>query len=352
MKTYKELTENIRSRINPENISLEKSFSDELSTISYNDVLLYIRLAMKGVDDTYTQKSKLAGERVKSHLESRIQDIKFEYQGSVMTNTHIVGYSDIDLLTICDKFYSFDNPGIKQILDNGLLSMQYSQESILKFRNVSNGPFYSGNSLEDLKALRTDCEKTLTDVYDICNIENPKCIKIKNLSLKRDVDVVIANWYEDALSISNGDKEYKGIQIYDKDNNIKLPADFPFLSISRINARSTFTNGRLKKMIRFLKNLKANSDHEIPLNSFDINAICYNIDVNKYSDKTFYELVPVLYFQLASICNNDAHANSITSVDSKEYIFKGRPNKLQSLRLLLNEISGIYLDLRAKTLHS
>ena len=58
-RNYKLLTESIKGRINPENFELKKSFSDELATISYSEVLTYIRLAMKGVEPEYTQKSKL-----------------------------------------------------------------------------------------------------------------------------------------------------------------------------------------------------------------------------------------------------------------------------------------------------
>jgi hypothetical protein len=97
-KNYRQLTESIRSRINPDNIAIQKAFSDELSTLSYSDVLTFIRFAMKSVEPEYTQKSRDAGERVKEHLSKELKDVSFKYQGSVMTNTHIKGYSDIDLL--------------------------------------------------------------------------------------------------------------------------------------------------------------------------------------------------------------------------------------------------------------
>ena len=48
MKDYRRLTENIRTRTNPENIAINKAFSDELSSISYSDILKYVRYAMKG----------------------------------------------------------------------------------------------------------------------------------------------------------------------------------------------------------------------------------------------------------------------------------------------------------------
>ena len=114
-KKYKQLSEGIKGQINPENFVLRKSFSDELATVSYSEVLTYIRVAMKGVESEYTQKCKDAGERVKDHLSKKLTDITYRYQGSVMTDTYIRGYSDIDLLTICEKFYTYDATKVKQI---------------------------------------------------------------------------------------------------------------------------------------------------------------------------------------------------------------------------------------------
>ena len=348
-KNYKLLTESIRGRINPENFALKKSFSDELATVSYSEVLTYIRLAMKGVEPEYTQKSKDAGERVKEHLSKKLSDVVFKYQGSVMTDTHIKGYSDIDLLTICDKFYTYDAPKIKQILESVEQKNRYRQASIDKMVKEVNTSSYQGNSLQDLKQLRLDSETILEDVYDICDTTKPKSIKIKNQSLNREVDVVIANWYDDVSSVINDKGEYRGIQVYNKETHSKGKKDFPFLSIKRINERSSDTNGRLKRMIRFLKNTKANSYQEIDLSSFDINAICYDIEVEKYQTLSFYELVPVIYYQIKEICTNQTKSDSIISVDGREYIFRYNSEKLENLKLLLGEVEGIFVDLR-KTL--
>lgn len=345
-KNYKLLTESIKGRINPENFALKKSFSDELATVSYSEVLTYIRLAMKSVEPEYTQKSKNAGERVKEHLSKKLSDVVFKYQGSVMTDTHIKGYSDIDLLTISDKFYTYDAPKIKQILESVEQKNRYRQASIEKMVKEVNTSSYQGNALQDLRQLRLDSELILEDVYDICDTRKPKSIKIKNQSLNREVDVVIANWYDDVTSVINDKGEYRGIQVYNKENHSKGNADFPFLSIKRINERSSDTNGRLKRMIRFLKNTKANSNQEIDLSSFDINAVCYDIEVVKYQTLSFYELVPVIYYQLKEICTNQTKSDSIISVDGREYIFRYNSKKLENLKLLLAEVEGIFVDLR------
>jgi hypothetical protein len=346
-KNYKQLTESIRGRINPENFQLPKFFSAELSTISYSDVLTYIRIAMKGVEPEYTKKSRSAGERVKEHLNKELTNVSFKYQGSVMTDTHIKGYSDIDLLTISENFYQYDSSKVKQILQNTTERAKYFQSAIDKLQREENVSSYTGNSIDDLRNLRLDSEKILLKIYSTRDISRPKAIKIKNLSLNRDVDIVIANWYDDVSSIINDKGEYRGIQIYNKDTNLREKADYPFLSIKRINDRSSETNGRLKKMIRFLKNIKANSNQEIDLSSFDINAICYDINISEYQNLSFYELVPVIYKQMMSICSDSTKADSIVSVDGREWIFRYKSAKIENMKILLVEVGSIFTDLKS-----
>lgn len=346
MKDYRKLIQNIQARTNPENIMLKKAFSDELSSISYSDILKYVRYAMKSVEPEYTQKSRLAGERVQNHLKDNLSDVVYKYQGSVMTNTHIKGASDIDLLVITDTFYTFDRDSISKVLSTSNLRSKLYSSQIDKLENQLKGGGYT-NATEDLKKNRTDSENTLIPIYDICDVSHSKAIKITNKSLKRDVDIVIANWYDNVTAVlRDKDLDFRGIQVYNKASNTKGKADYPFLSIKRINERSTETNGRLKRMIRFLKNIKADSNLEIKLSSFDINAICYDIDINKYSSKKFYELVPVIYLQLKSLSNNTLHSNDLKSVDGNEFIFRNDSSKLNSLRNMISEIDSILLDLK------
>ncbi|MGJ1366773.1 nucleotidyltransferase domain-containing protein [Sphingobacterium spiritivorum] len=343
-QNYRELTRQLRNRLDPENQILEKSIKEELSSISYSDVLEYVRYAMNGVEPSYTQRSKEAGDRVKTHLyNGGITSATFRYQGSVMTDTHIRGYSDIDLLVISDLFYTFDSIGVTQALNE---SYYYQPSQLQKLRTEKEVGSYAGNALDDLRQLRLDSEGILQKKYIVCDISKPKSIKIENKDLKREVDVVISNWYDDVTSIVNDKGTNRGIQVYNKELHQKGKVDFPFVSIDRINARSAETFGRLKKMIRFLKNLKAKSDLQIDLSSFDFNAICYDIDVSVYRHAVFYELVPVLYHQLTRLAGDTNLANSLLSVDGREYIFRGKPEKMQSLRNLLIEINAILLDLK------
>ncbi len=340
-KNYKNLTESIKNNLNPDNIAYGENYNKELSTISYSDVLTYVRFAMKGVEPNYTQKTKEAGERVKQHLNDKLEAVTFEYQGSVMTNTHIKGHSDIDLLTICNKFHSYNSEKIKESINEAY--KRRDNFSVKRLEEYLREPKYQGNSLEDLKKIRYDSENVLKNIYDICDITKPKAIKIENKALVREVDIVIAKWYKDADSVLNDKKENTGIQIFNKQLNATENIDFPFLSISRINEKNIKTNKRLKKMIRFLKNIKINSENSISISSFDINAICYDIEISKYKDLEYIKMVKVIYEQLKELILYKH--SSLLSVDGREYIFREKYEKLEDLKLLCNEVEGILLDM-------
>ena len=98
-------------------------------------------------------------------------------------------------------------------------------------------------------------------------------------------------------------------------------------------------------MIRFLKHCKAESLLQIGLTSFDINAICYAIEVQDYADLSFYDLVPILYLQLKRINEDSNYADKLMSVDGREHIFRFDSEKKENLKQMLAEVEGIYFDL-------
>jgi hypothetical protein len=352
-ENYRSLAEDIIKQQNPDHIPFTNTFSAELSSVNYSDVLYFIRVSMNGVDDAYTQKSKQAGEFVKSHLiNGGLNNVDFEYQGSVMTNTHIRGYSNIDLLAISSKFYTYPRAAVNNIVNDYSNQYSYTPSQLTKLRSINSISDYLGDSSSDLKKLRLESESILKNTYSICDISKPKSIKINNTNLKREVDIVIASWYDDIRSIINDRENYRGIQIYHKEYNLSLKADYPFLSIFRINERSSLTSGRLKKMIRFCKNLKSRSNLGIKLNSFDFNAICYDIDTSKYINLSYYQLVYVLHEQISNIITYQSVSDNIVSVDSSEYIFKDKPEKLESLKNLFVEIKLVYNDLKRTAIYA
>ncbi len=357
MKNYKELLENQDKRMNPDNITMQKAIFDELQKTPQNYVAQYIKQAMFGVDEHYTQRTIEAGNKVKDNLKSKLSDVSFEFQGSVMTNTHIRGYSDIDLLTITEKFYTFDRSGIQNILQQADIYFRYTVNQINSLSNVLNSGGYT-KGMGDLRKLRLDTENILMNIYKYVNISKPKSIEVELTQPKRKVDVVIAGWYNDANYYLENNKTlkaikvfYKGIsQIYDRE----LKPDYPFLRIKLLNEKDSEVFGRLKRMIRFLKTLKydADEDRKIELSSFDINAICYDIETFKYSSKTYLELVPVIYDQLKRIAENYTYRYNLKSIDGKEFIFRKEnqitedSEKTNFVKLLINEIDALYSELR------
>ena len=345
MVNYRTLIGNINNRYNPESLSNVQKNLDRIICGIDGDVKKYVRLAMNEVDPFYTQKTLDAGECVKKHLEQGLPYfVDFAYQGSVMTRTHIRGVSDIDLLTFAKEFSRTDYAKAKSYVESNQFSMNPAVSRVQNWLNSFS--LYTGDAEADLRRLRLDDEKVLKSKYAICDTSKPKSIRITNQHLHRDVDVVVASWHDSLDFIKGAGDEYRGIYIYDKDENESLGPDFPFLSIKRINDRSALTDGRLKKMIRFLKNVKADSTLSIDLSSFDINAICYDIDVDDYKYLHYLALVPVIWLKLHRLCTDSLMANNLKSVDGSEYIFRNKPSKIENLKRLENEVWKIYNEIK------
>lgn len=345
MANYSNLINQIESRYNPESLRNVRENSIQSIAGIDRDVAKYVKLAMNEVAPVYTQKTLNAGENAMYHLSRELSyDVDFRYQGSVMTRTHIQGVSDIDLVTISKRFNDTDYTRARNYVESNPYSYDTRVQRVRDW--VNNFSSYRGDANEDLKLLRIDSERVLKSHYSICNTANPKAIRVTNQHFHRDVDVVIASWHDSLEYIASSDETYKGIYIYDKERNMRLGPDFPFLSIDRINSRSADTGGRLKKMIRFLKNIKADSEQFINLSSFDINAICYNISIDDYKDSHYLDLVRVLWLKLWHLCNNDSEMDKLKSVDGSEYIFEYNNTKKENLKRLEREVWNIYNEIK------
>jgi hypothetical protein len=339
---YRSKLATLSNRYNPEGIPLTEV---HLFSATEGDVVRYVKRAMSAVEDAYTKKTKEAGEAAKEHLSRELGSVSFGYQGSVMTDTHIKGASDIDLLVMCEKFYDTEIHKVRQELQDPSRYYSYQERSRLSSYAHSFSP-YCGNSYDDLASLRMNIERIMRQTYSECDTSHPKAVKIRNKHLHRDVDIVTASWHHSLDYILAGQlKENRGIKIYNKDKRYAEGPDFPFLGISRINSRSAETQGRLKRMIRFLKNVRTDSDYDIPLTSFDINAICYSIPVRDYISDDYKELVNVLWQTLHSLYH-DNKANQLKSVVGDEYVFWGKPQKLEALRVLSAEVFNIRTELQ------
>ena len=196
---------NLRSRYNPDRIQL---FEDRVSRETLGivgDTQKYVRMAMMAVDEEYTRKTKQAGEAAKDHLKRDLSNVEYRYQGSVMTDTHIRGGSDIDLLVLCTKFNHTDISRIRNELNN---TLSHTYTELANLRSYNNRFFaYQGNCYQDLRSLRLDIERIMKSNYVMCDISKPKSVKITNQNLHRDVDVVTSCWYDSYYYVLNGEDE-------------------------------------------------------------------------------------------------------------------------------------------------
>lgn len=341
---YTNRLDKLKNRYNPDKDMLVEQRTFSATSGEIKDVATYVRRAMREVDDSYTQKTKDAGNAVKQLLGSKLANVEFEYQGSVMTGTHIRGASDIDILTLCTKFYGTE---IDKVRNEKFNSWVYNAIQLSNLQSYDNYfSQYKGNSNEDLRQLRLQNEKILVGTYNDCDISKPKAIKITNHHYHRDVDIVTSSWFDSFDYVLNGSpKEKRGIKIYNKEKGYAEGPDFPFLSISRINNRSNQSQGRLKRMIRFLKNVRTDADIEIKLTSFDINAICYDIPIAEYLSMDYKSIVYLLWHRLYHLWY-DGNLDNLKSVVGTEYVFKDKPDKIEALKLLENEVWNIYNDLK------
>lgn len=187
---YSNLIDEIKSRYNPDKNTLveQRSFSGMYGIDK--DIAKYVWMAMSAVDDEYTKITKQAGENVKSYLSLYQSNVTYKYQGSVMTNTHIKGYSDIDLLTICNKFSGTEIWKVRQKLSDSTIS--YVEKRQLMQFNDNFCP-YTGDILQDMRDLRRSNEQLLRKRYVQCDTKKSKAIRITNQDLHREVDIVTAS---------------------------------------------------------------------------------------------------------------------------------------------------------------
>lgn len=344
-KNYDELIRRMKMRANPDGINetvlFDANFKDELQKAYGSKVAEYVKRAMRGVDPLYTKRTYEAGNKVKGHLRKGREHLDFEYQGSVPTNTHIKGNSDIDLVQITNAFYWHDGKSKFEEAYNST----YNTGTRTRLANVINGSRYQYSELETLKIVRLDAEKILLNVYKNVNVLKGKSIEVEPTDPKRLVDVVTAAWHKSVNSVVNNKKEEQGIKIYNKNTAQVLPVDYPFLKIRLVNEKDSSVNGRLKRMIRFLKVLKVDADTDLNLSSFDISSICYDIETWKYSSKSYIELVKVLYDKLYTLNYNETERNNLMSIDNTEPIFRGKDEKVESLKTLLQEVNNVIIEL-------
>lgn len=286
-----------------------------------DDEVLYISEAMRPVDSKYTENTFEQCRRVQDQLKANISNkhsgIEFDFQGSVPLNTHTRRHSDVDMLVATGRFH------------------------FLKPPLTPTNP-YKGDDVNDLLELRTDIVDTIRRVFYAVDIDNTggKAVTISGGSLNRKIDLVSISWLHTPASHGLSDKTHRGIKLYDK-NDQKYIENFPFLHMTLCEAKDITVQGKFKKLVRYIKNVRKDSDRNIKISSYDATALMY------YHDNT--ELI------LAS--NNPAELSRITEAYLKRVIddttFQRTATVPNQTRLLfsdeglkLSEVIKLYEEIR------
>lgn len=315
-RSFADKTESIIQRQNPDGVrivlaneSMGVPTFDEAPRDELHDFIWH---AMCEVPQIYTDRVIRNGELVKNTLNKVLPSRDLVYQGSVMTGTHIKGASDIDLLCLGTPSAHSTDPRVGWLL---------------------NMPTY--RPAQD----RDKCVTALCNAGFYTVLQHAKSIQVYTSRTATKVDVVNGTW-----QTNDRHQENRKVSIYNHAKSAMEPGDYPFNSIKKINDRSSFTNGRLKRMIRFLKNLRTESDLGITVSSFELNAICYAIDPSIYVRADYIGLVDVLTrYIYHHVIITGAHPEKIPSVTGLEYPFRKNPAALMELqRLYTNELFPIW----------
>ena len=323
---YSRKLKRLQERQNPNytQYSLESSFSGmyESAENEFTKAKEYVEKAMEELPRQSTEISYEEGDRVNNHLMKELPNYgfnpDFRYQGSVPCNTHIKYHSDIDLLVIIDKFESIENPD-----------------------RITNP--YLGNPKEDLTNLRAACIKILKENYTVADIEkNSKSIKISGGTLRRHIDIVPANWYNSENWYIYKQDYYRGIRIFDNKTK-ERDKNFPFLNIHLINEKDNQTCGKYRPLVRLAKTLKEDSEYDINISSYDIQALLYNMKNSNFFSNINDRLIYTADYLSNLIQNPNKYFSLIVPAETRRIADKV---DIKEIKKLYDEFCELSIKLR------
>ncbi len=313
-----------------ESLSLDDRKKERYEQLNKSDAIKYTIGAMSPVEPQATKVSIEEGERIANTLIDLLAtdgiNTTSRMQGSVPLDIHIKGHSDVDMLILIDNVVQYENPCAP---------------------GVSYIPAKDPRTMVDIvKELREKCEEKLTRRYPAVDVDcqNAKSIAMSGGSLRRKVDIVPSNWFDNIDYQRTKDETERQVRIYNKKEH-KLLGNSPFKHIKLVNQKDAIYKGNLKKCVRLLKNLVADMpDYKKvkakKLSSFDIVGICYNMDsllnVSKYTplalvDATLTQLGRLRYIQ---------EARDIRVPDNSRKVFDNE-EKVSALEVIHEEILSL-----------
>jgi hypothetical protein len=301
------------------------SFEDWERRVGTQPFTRYTLGAMEAVERRYTEISIETALRVGSQLKQRLSmPIALRLQGSVPLNVHIRGVSDVDLLTLDERFLRYDR--------NGVRAASYGHSPL--------------TSTAVLMQLRLEEEKELRLAFPAATVDRSggKAITIEGGSLARPVDVVPSHWWDTATFQATQHEHDRGVYILDK----KVPEainNLPFLHIKSVGDADDAVFGGLRKAIRLTKSVKNDAENEAAackLPSFDIAALMYHADRNALALGSVYELAILRETQrfLDWCWNNKDASKRLTTPDGMRMVLN-TDAKMEGLRAISTEMDAL-----------
>lgn len=283
--------------------------------------------AMEAVDRRYTEISIETATRVGRQLKDRLATpVTFRLQGSVPLDVHIRGVSDVDLLTLDERFLIYDGGGPRG------RSGHYVPSPL--------------TSVAVLMHLRLECERVLPDAFPAATVDakGSKAISLRGGSLARPIDVVPSHWWDTAEYQSGLQEHDRGVYILDKSVPTNL-LNLPFLHIKKVGDADVMTYGGLRKAIRLTKNVKNDAEDQTgacKLSSFDIAALLFHADRAALSAGLVNELAVLRETQrfLDWCWNNKEAARAFRTPDGSRHVLDADA-KMEGLRVISAEMDDL-----------
>jgi len=299
-------------------VMLSKSFSR--SDIPEN--VKYMIESMLPIGKDYNDRTLKAADNVQTHLENGF-DLHFarayRTQGSVRTGTNIKAHSDIDLLTIVNRYH-------------------YPQGEPVS-------PYTASVPRDDIQELRKQATSILQSKYDNVDANGENCVSIFNKSLHRKVDIAFGFWYNTNDYERTNDEYYRGIYLH-KHPSCNRKQDFPFAHLYNVNLKGDSTADGSRKGVRLLKNLRADSDVEFQhLKSFQLTTIVHAIDNGQlfYQPGQELSIAHAISGELARLIDSPVYRQSVKSPNTTEQPL-GKEGIEKELNLLKTDLDTLIED--------
>jgi hypothetical protein len=232
------------------------------SSLKEPEAVRYLIGAMQPIDPEVTKAILGEANRVRGPLSTGYPaagvNASFDCQGSVTNDTHILAFSDVDLLAVNENFCDVETaqPGTA---------------------------YYRGDITGEMRRVRISSVQILRQEFPTSKVDdsNSKAVKIEGGLVRRKVDVVPCNWWNTDNYVKTRKREDRGIKVFNNANGERIP-NKPFLHNTRIEEKDSKVAGNLRRVVRLLKSLRYDANkhagsEKVKISSYDIAGIAFNM---------------------------------------------------------------------------